>query len=336
MAAYTYENILSDLKAKKYSPVYFFHGEEEFYIDKLLSYFEEKVMPEEAKAFNYTVLYGKDIQSPRQIIDLASQFPMMSDKILIIIKEAQEFKGLKDMVDYIKKPVPHAIVVFGHKHKKLDKRLAITKELDKHVLFESSKMYDNQLAAWILNLAKSFGLKMDNQIANVLAEYLGNDLNKIENELEKLLLSTGKDKPVTMEIVSDQIGMSKEYNVFELQKAIGEKDRSRAYMITKFLGQNAKENPIQMLTSNLYGYFLKVLITSQNLQEGDTVLQKKLGLTSSFFLKDYKAAAKNYNSDKLKAIIQRLQVTDLHSKGVGTKYNDDAALLQELVQFILF
>jgi DNA polymerase III subunit delta len=107
-------------------------------------------------------------------------------------------------------------------------------------------------------------------------------------------------------------------------------------MITKFLGQNAKENPIQMLTSNLYGYFLKVLITSQNVQEGDTVLQKKLGLTSSFFLKDYKAAAKNYNSDKLKAIIQRLQVTDLHSKGVGTKYNDDAALLQELVQFILF
>jgi DNA polymerase III subunit delta len=221
MAASTYENILNDLKAKKYSPLYFFHGEEEFYIDKLVSFFEEKVMPEEAKAFNYTVLYGKDIQTPRQIIDLASQFPMMSDKILIIIKEAQEFKGLKDMVDYVKKPVPHAIVVFAHKHKKLDKRLAITKELDKHVLFESSKMYDNQLAAWILNLSKSYGLKMDNQIANVLAEYLGNDLNKIENELEKLLLSTGKDKPVTMEIVHDQIGISKEYNVFELQKAIG-------------------------------------------------------------------------------------------------------------------
>jgi DNA polymerase III subunit delta len=337
MAAVSYDQLITDLQSKKYSPIYFLHGEEEYYIDKLVQYFEDNIISEDAKAFNYTVVYGKDIQSPRQIIDLASQFPMMSDKILVIIKEAQEFKALKDLVDYVKKPVPHAIIVMAHKHKKIDKRISIAKELEKHVIFESTKMYDDKLPSWIANLAKQKGLKLDNQIAALLAEYLGNDLSKIENEIDKLVLSIGKDKTITMDVIQDQIGISKEYNVFELQKAITEKDRSKAYLITKFLGQNAKDNPIQMLTSNLYGYFLKVLIASQNLQEGDAVLQKKLGLSSAYFLKDYKAAAKNYNQDKLKAIIQRLQVTDLQSKGVGTKYNDDdGALLKELVHFILF
>jgi DNA polymerase-3 subunit delta len=165
---------------------------------------------------------------------------------------------------------------------------------------------------------------------------LGNDLNKIENELDKLLISVGTAKPISMNVIQEQIGISKEYNIFELQKAIGEKDRSKAYLICKYLGQNSKDNPIQMLTSNLYGYFLKVLITAQNLKEGDAVLQKKLGLSSPYFLKDYKASAKNYSLDKLQAIIQRLQVTDLQSKGIGTKYNNDDVLLKELVHFVMY
>jgi DNA polymerase III subunit delta len=333
--AVTYESILSDVKAKKYKPIYLFSGEEEYYIDKLVDFFENNLLSEEQKSFNQIVLYGKDVQA-RQIIDEAKQYPLMSDKRLIIIKEAQDFKGLKDLADYVNNPVPHTIIVFAHKHKKIDKRLAIAKAFDKHVSFESAKLYDNKMPAWILNLAKSLGLSMTEQISTVIAEYLGNDLSKVENELEKLKLFCGPGKPVTMEIIQEQIGISKDFNVFELQKALALKDRNKSFLITKFLAENSKENPIQMTSINLFNYFVKVTIASQNASESDTVLQKKLGLTSSFFLKDYRMAARNYNVEKCKSILKMIQVIDLNSKGVGRKNSEDGDLLKELVHFILF
>jgi DNA polymerase III subunit delta len=259
----------------------------------------------------------------------------MADKRLIIVKEAQEMKTLKDLADYVKKPVPHSIVVFAHKYKTFDKRTAVAKAMNEHVMFESKKLYDNQLPAWIMNCAKTKEIILSDQIAHVLADYLGNDLNKVENEIEKLRLSNGKGAKITMEHIQDQIGISKEFNVFELQKALGERNKAKSFLIAKYFAENPKDNPIQATVINLFSYFVKVMITVQHSKEGDAILQKKLGLTSAFFLKDYRVAAKNFSFDKTREIIQLIRQTDLASKGVQNKSTDDGQLLKQLIYGIL-
>jgi DNA polymerase-3 subunit delta len=269
------------------------------------------------------------------VIDEARQFPFMGEKRVVIVKEAQEMKTLKDMVDYFKKPVPHAVVVFAHKFKNFDKRTAAGKALDAHILFEAKKIYDNQLPAWILKYAKDNDIGIDERLSQILAEYLGNDLKKVANELNKLALANGKGTKLTLEIIQEQIGISKEFSVFELQKALSSRDRYKSFLIAKYMGENQKENPIQLIVSSLYGYFLKVLLTLQNIREGDQILMKKLGLTTSFFVKDYKAAAKNFDVDKLRDILLAIRRVDLESKGVFNKSKSDEELLKELVYDIL-
>jgi DNA polymerase III subunit delta len=330
----TVDSIIKELKEKKFRPIYVFHGEENYFIDKLVDYIEHNVIPIEAQAFNQFVVYGKDVDH-KYIADEARQYPLMSDKRLIIVKEAQDMKTLKDLVDYVKRPVPHTIVVLAHKNKALDKRISLYKALDGHVLFESKKLYDNQLPQFIKDYASKIQLKIDDQIAHVISEYLGNDLAKIANELDKLLINLGKSSAVTLAQVQDLIGISKEFSVFELQKALGERSKTKSYLIAKHMGENGKDNPIQMVVANLFTYFVKLMIITQHQKEADPVLQKKIGLTSAFFLKDYKSAARNYTTAKLREVIGVIRTTDLASKGVNNKSSDDAALLQELVYKIL-
>lgn len=329
-----FDVVLSDLQSKKYKPVYFFHGEEDYYIDEIVDYMENHVLSEEAKAFNQSVLYGKDVDY-KYLIDEARQFPLMSDKRLIIVKEAQEMKTLKEMADYVKKPVPHAIMVFAHKHKAFDKRTSLAKALNDQVIIESKKLYDNQVPAWILQYSKKINLGINDQIAQVLSEYLGNDLTKISNELDKLLISSGKGSKITLEIIQDQIGISREFNVFELQKALAEKNKTKSFVIAKYLAENTKENPLVTTTSNLFNYFVKVLIAVQGSKDGDQELQKKLGLTTVFFVKEYRLAARNYNHEKVREILQLIREVDLASKGLYNKSKDEAQLLKELVYNIL-
>lgn len=224
----THEQILNDLKAGKFKNVYLLHGDEPYFIDTLVSWMEHHLLSEDAQAFNQTVVYGKDVDH-RAIIDEARQFPLMSDRRVIIVREAQEMKTLKDLADYAKKPVPHTILVLVHKHKSFDKRLALAKALADQVVFESKKLYDNQLPSWILGYAKSIQLGIDDKMAQILADYLGNDLSKIANELDKLALSQGRGVKISLEVIQDQIGISKEFNVFELQKALGEKTRQKPF-----------------------------------------------------------------------------------------------------------
>jgi DNA polymerase III subunit delta len=329
-----YDAILLDLKNAKFSPVYCFHGEEAFYIDRLVDYIEAHVLPEEAKAFNQTIVFGKDTDA-KAILDEARQYPLMADKRLIVVKEAQEMKTLKDLADYINKPVPHTILVLAHKYKKIDKRLAVSKALDKHVFFESKKLYDNQLPNFILQYARAHSIGLNDQGALMLSEFLGNDLNKITNELDKLLIANGKGNKISIDNIQEQIGISKDFNVFELQKALGDKDKVKSFLITKYFADNPKDNPIQVTVSNLYSYFIKIMIAAQHIKEGDSVLQKKMGLTSAYFLKDYKQAAKNFNFDKLRSIILALRQADIESKGVYNKSKNDGQLLTELVYTIL-
>jgi DNA polymerase III subunit delta len=329
-----YDSILLDIKNGKFSPVYCFHGDEPYYIDRLVDYIEDNALPESAKAFNQTTVFGKDIDA-KAILDEARQYPLMSEKRLIVVKEAQEMKTLKDLADYVNKPVPHTILVLSHKYKKIDKRLAISKALEKHVFFESKKMYDNQLPNFILQYARAHNIGINDQGAQMLSEFLGNDLNKITNELDKLLITNGKGNKISIENIQDQIGISKEFNVFELQKALGEKDRVKSFLITKYFAENPKDNPIQVTVSNLYSYFMKVMIAAQHIKDGDAILQKKMGLTSAYFLKDYKQAAKHFTFDKLRDIIVALRQVDIESKGVNNKSKNDGQLLTELVHTIL-
>lgn len=330
----THEQVLSDLKAGKYKNIYLLHGDEPYFIDTLVAWMEHHILTEDAQAFNQTVVYGKDVDY-KAIIDEARQYPLMSDKRVIIVKEAQEMKTLKDLSDYAKKPVPHTILILVHKHKTFDKRLALAKALSDQLVFESKKMYDNQLPAWILGYARSIQLGIDDKMAQILADYLGNDLSKIANELDKLALSQGRGVKISLEVIQDQIGISKEFNVFELQKALGEKNKAKSFLIAKYFADNPKENPIQVTVINLFGYFQKALIAAQYQSEGDAVLQKKLGLTTAYFVKDYRAVARNFPVSKIRSILMRIRTTDVESKGVNNKSKDDGQLLTELIYFIL-
>lgn len=330
----THDQILADLKAGKYKNIYLLHGDEPYFIDTLVAWMEHHLLSEDAQAFNQTIVYGKDVDY-KAIIDEARQYPLMSDKRVIIVKEAQEMKTLKDLSDYAKRPVPHTILVLVHKHKTFDKRLALAKALADQVVFESKKMYDNQLPAWILGYARSIQLGIDDKMAQILADYLGNDLAKIANELDKLALSQGRGVKISLEVIQDQIGISKEFNVFELQKALGEKNKAKSFLITKYFADNPKENPIQVTVINLFSYFQKALIAAQYQSEGDAVLQKKLGLTTSFFVKDYRTVARHFTVAKIRSILMRIRTTDVESKGVNNKSKDDGQLLTELIYFIL-
>jgi len=330
------KDIISDLKKGKIAPVYILHGEEPFYIDQVSDWIEDHLLDEASRAFNQIVLYGKEADA-RLVIDEARQYPMMSQRRLIIIKEAADMKTINDLTDYIKKPVPHSTVVLCHKYKKIDKRTSFGKAADGAgiVVLESKKMYDNQLPNWVMERSRELNLQVDDKIANLLAEYLGNDLNKIDNELSKIKLNVGENKKVTVEEVQELVGMSKEYNVFELQSALAQKDIYKSWMMANYFAENPKAIPIQMAVSSLYGYFLKVLIAVQSKGGSDMEMQKALGLSSPFFVKEYRMAAGNFNEDHVRAILIKLKEIDLKSKGVMNRHSEDGPLYKDLVRFVL-
>jgi DNA polymerase III subunit delta len=331
----TVQAIISYIKNKIISPVYIFHGEEPYFIDQLSDYIEKYLLEESSKAFNQIIIYGKEADA-KSIIDEAKQFPMMGERRLIIVKEAQELKNIQDLAPYVLKPVPHTVLVLCHKHKKIDKRYALGKALDKvQVVFESKTLYDNQLAGFISGYAKDIGLIVDAICSQMVADFLGNDLKKIANEMNKMLVNLGKGQKVTLEDIQEQIGISKEFNIFEYQNAIGVKDFDKVIKITKYFAENSKSVPIQVVISNLYNYFSKLYIASQNIRSSDPELVKLLGLSNSYFLKDYKIATKNYPSNKIQKILVYLSEMDLKSKGVNNRHSSDSPLYKDLSYFIL-
>ncbi len=330
----SYKAILNDLEAGKLANIYLFYGAEPYYIDKLTNYCEKNILEEGLKAFNQVTLYGKEADA-RRIIDELSQFPMMSPKRVVILKEAQDMKTFGDLLPIIEKPIPHGILVISYKNPKIDKRTKLGKIiLQKSVVLESKTLYDNQVGAWIKEYAGEIGVKIDFESINLLVEYLGTDLQKISNEIDKLKLSAN-GQPVTLDQIQDQIGISKEFNVFELQKALSEKNVVKANMIVQYFAQNQKSNPIQMTIASLFGYFMKVYITLQNGSQPDNVLMRSLGLGSPFFVKEYRMAARNYNIAKVRSVINMIKEVDLKAKGVGNRSLDSGALLTDLVFHIL-
>jgi len=334
MAA-TYEEIMSDLKNRIFRPVYFLAGEEPYYIDMITDYIEEKVLPEAEKSFNQMILYADDTNIA-SIIDIARRFPMMSSHQVVIIKEAQSLKKIDDLAIYLEKPLASTILVFSYKYKTLDKRTKLFKTLESHsVYFESPRLRDYQIPGWIDRYLMKKGIKTDPSAGAMLTEYLGTDLHKIANELDKLIITLPGGKPViTTELIEKNIGISKDYNNFELQKAIGERNILKSNMIVRYFADNPKDNPMTLTVASLFGFFSKLLQYHYLTDKSKNNVAASLKV-NPFFVRDYESAAVKYNVAKTVQIISLLRTFDMRSKGFGDAGTEPGELLKELVYRIL-
>ena len=332
------ELIFKNIKNKEFLPIYFFHGEEAYYIDIAVKALENDVLTEDEKAFNQTVVYGKDTNY-NEILSLAKQYPMMGDKQLIIVKEAQDLKlndeETKILEKYVENPVESTILVFAHKHKKVDSRKKVFKTLDRaKMLFHSEPVKDYNLAKWIDDEARNLQIKLAPGISQLLADYLGNDLSRIANELNKMKLVLKDGEVLDGKLVETHIGISKEFNVFELQKALGKKDANTAFKIAYYMGKNPKTNPIVMTIGNLYNFFSNVVLYHTVSHQSPPTIASELGI-NPYFVKDYAEAARLYPLKFATRIISVLREIDLKSKGLGAVNMDEGELLKEMVYKII-
>jgi len=326
---------MSDLKNRIFKSVYFLAGEEPYYIDLISDYIEEKVLPEAEKSFNQMILYGDDTNIP-SVIDLARRFPMMSSHQVIIIKEAQSLKKIEDLVIYLEKPLNSTILVICYKYKTLDKRTKLFKTLESQgVYFESARVRDYLIPGWIERYLMLKGIKTDPSASAMLTEFLGTDLHKIVNELDKLIITLPEGKPmITTALIEKNIGISKDYNNFELQKAIGEKNIRKSNMIVHYFANNPKDNPLTLTISSLFTYFSKLLTYHYLTDKSKNNVAAALKV-NPFFVKEYENSASKYNVSKTVQIISLLRTYDMRSKGYGDPGTEPGDLLKELVYRIL-
>lgn len=333
----THDQILQSLKKGNYQPLYFLHGPESYFIDSIADYVEENALPEEARAFNLMVLYGKDTDA-QMVIDNARRFPVMAERQVVLLREAQDMRTLKNLEGYVKSPVPTTVLVICHKHKKFNMNNAFGKALKaKAVILESKNLYDNQVPDWIVSYLRRKKLKITPGGAELIAEYLGTDLSKVANELDKLALNLEAGAEVTAQHIEANIGISKDYNVFELQRALGERNVAKANRIAFYFAANARKHPMPMVVGTLYNYFSKVYMLHFLRKSPEAELLKTLKLRSGYFLREYRAAARNFPRPKVEQVLGLLREYDLKSKGVD--FNNvgkpDGALLKEMVWRIL-
>lgn len=323
------KSIINDLKNGNTKPIYFLMGEEPYYIDGISKYIEENVLSEEEKGFNQMVLYGRDV-SIEDVVSNAKRYPMMAEKQVVIVKEAQDLsRTIENLVSYAQNPQPTTILVMCYKYKTLDKRKKLAKQIVKTgVLFESKKLYDNQVPDWIKRVLAGKGYTITPKAAQMLVEFLGNDLSKVNNELEKLQLILNPGGQITPQLIEENIGISKDFNNFELQNAIGERDMKKAFAIVQYFSQNSKNNPLVVTVGLLYGFFAKLLKYHALANKGDA--SKVLGV-HPFFIKDYQTAARNYPMKKVSAAIAAIREVDMKSKGVGAANLSQGDLLKELL-----
>ncbi len=331
------EKILENIKNKIYHPVYFLSGEEPYFIDKISKTIEKTVLSDSEKEFNQAIVYGRDVDMI-QITSLAREYPVLGNYRVVIVREAQ---GLKDIEkddrfkSYLKNPVKSTILVFDYKYSKIDGRTELSKLLDKTAVFyQSKKLYDNQIPDWIGKQIEMHGFRIGQRTRVILAENLGNDLSKIENEIQKLVINLKKNSEITPGDIERNIGISKDYNIFELQNALGRKDIFKANEIIKNFGSNSKENPAIKVISMLFAYFRKILLFNYLEDKSDKNVASQLGI-SPFFVKDFRLASSNYNKNKLHQIISILREYDQKAKGVESGAMEDGEILKEMIFRIL-
>ena len=323
--------IVNDIKAGNIKPIYFLMGEESYYIDKLSDYIEKNVLSEEEKGFNQTVLYGRDV-TIEDIISTSKRYPMMAERQVVIVKEAQDLSRTIDKLEsYAEKPMLTTVLVLCYKYKTLDKRKKTTKLLAKSgVVYESKKLYENQVGDWIKRVLAGKKYSIEPKASAMLVEFLGTDLSKINNELEKLQIILPKGSTITPKDIEENIGFSKDFNVFELRKALGERNQLKAYTIAENFANNPKENPMVVTTSLVFGFFIQLLKYHGLKDRNPKNVAAVIGV-NPYFLKEYDVALKNYPMRKVSQIVASLRDIDVKSKGVGAQSMSNSDLLKEML-----
>ncbi|MEI6275213.1 MAG: DNA polymerase III subunit delta [Prolixibacteraceae bacterium] len=330
-----YPQILADLKNKKYGTVYFLEGEEPYFIDLVSDYILEHVLTESEKSFNQTLLYGKDITLDT-ILTAARRYPMMAERQVVVIREAQNIKDIDELASYVENPAPSTLLVFCYKYKTIDKRKKLYKAIQKNGIYlESKPLYENKVPDWIITYLKTQQLGIEPKAVQMITDHVGNNLQRIVNELDKVIFSAVPGTSITVDDVEKNIGISKDYNIFEFQKALSNKDIYKANRIVNYFTDNEKSNPIQMIISILVSYFRRILTyhTVENKNNPGEVA-RSLGV-SPFFVNDYITAGKNYPLQKAILVLSLLREYDLRSKGARGGTTENGELLRELTYKIL-
>lgn len=323
--------IVSNIKQGNLQPIYFLMGEEPYYIDKISDFIEETVLDETEKGFNQQVMYGRDV-SIEDIVSAAKRFPMMAERQVIIVKEAQDLsRNIEKLVSYAENPQPTTVLVLNYKYKKLDKRKKLHKAISKAgLIYESKKLYENQVSDWIRRVLSGKNYQIEPKAAQMLVEFLGTDLSKISNEIDKLMLILTEGTIITPVHIEENIGISKDFNNFELRKAVGEKNIVKANRIINYFAENPRNNPLVMTISLLNNFFTQLLLFHGLQDKSKSAVAKSLGV-SPYFVDEYFAAARNYPMRKVAQNIAFLRDADLKSKGVGASNLHHGDILKELL-----
>lgn len=327
-------NIVADIKNGNIKPIYFLMGEEPYYIDKISDYIEAHVLADSEKGFNQQVMYGRDV-TIEDIVGAAKRYPMMAERQVLIIKEAQDLsRNIEKLLSYAENPQPTTVLVLNYKYKKLDKRKKLHKVIAKTgCIFESKKLYENQVSDWIRKVLSENNYKIEPKASLMLVEFLGTDLSKISNELAKLKLVLSEGTIISDTHIEENIGISKDFNNFELRKAVGEKQIVKANRIIKYFGENPKNNPLIMTISLLNGYFTQLLLFHGLKDKSKSAVARNLGV-NPYFVDEYFVAARNYPMRKVAQVIAFLRDADVKSKGVGANQTNED-ILKELLFKIL-
>lgn len=329
-----FEEVFADLKKKIYHPIYLFAGDEAFFIDELTKYMDENILTPMEKEFNQTVVYGLD-SNVYDLISMARRFPMMANYQVLIVREAQHLKESEQLAIYLQKPLKSTILVLAYKHKSIDKRTKLYKQAkEKGVVFESKRLWDNQVQSWIEKRLQGKGFTINNRESFILGEYLGADLSKIDNELEKMCMNIAPGSRITDVLIEENVGISKDYNVFELQDALIKRDVFKANRIVNYFAANPKENPIFMVLPILHNFFFRTMVLSQIKNLEPRVIASKLKIKPSL-LTQYQQTLARYKVMKIASIIEEIKNYDLKAKGLGNVNASHGELLRELIYKIL-
>lgn len=332
----TYEEIARNLKNRIYSPVYFLMGEEDYYIDRISEYILDTVLTDSEKEFNQTVMYGADVDIAT-VINAAKRYPMMSKYQVLVVREAQNLKNLEELGFYLQKPMESTILVFCYKHGSLDRRKKIAAEIEKvGVLFESKKLKEAQVPGFVASYLKRRKVEIEPKASEMMVEFVGADLNRMAGELEKLIITlpTGIRR-ITPEQIERNIGISKDYNNFELRSALIAKDVLKANKIVKYFNDNPKSNPIQLTLAILFGFFSNLMLAYYAPEKSEQGIAAQLGLRGTWQAREYLTAMRMYKGTKVMHIISAIRTCDAKTKGIGNSSFTDGELLKELIYEIL-
>ena len=335
--AVTFDTVMRDLKARKFAPVYYLMGDEAYYIDQISNWIAENVLQPEERDFNQTIVFGSDLTAA-QVVDLAKRYPMMAEKQVIIVKEAQNIKNTEAIEAYVQKPAPTTVLVFCHKNGSLDKRKRLSGLIDKAgVLFESKKLKEAYLPSFIDSYLRAKGVSIDQKSTQIIADSIGADLSRLASELDKIIISLPEnDRRVTPEVVENQIGVSKDFNGFELRDAIVNRNVFKANQIIDYFDKNPKAGSIYAFLPLLFNYFQNLMVAYYCPKRNNpNDLAQFLDLKSSWGAQQYMTGLRNYTAMKTMQIIHKFREMDAKSKGLDNPSTPPGELMKELVFFIL-